>query len=254
MSNAAQIASLKSAILAFASKIKQLSLEAQNAQQLEGLSLQQVVELISGATESTIADVESSLNTFIARRDNPNQVTQEQVGLGSLQNFAIATAEQALDSAVANAYMTPERTWEALLNFWASKVGAAPETLDTLEELAAAFQNNPDIITALQDQVANKATKTELNTATAAIIARLDAFELSVQETYATKAELAAQAAASESAAAQVYATKTEMQAVDQRVTDLIVVVDNKANAEDVTSALVELQVAFQDALTELES
>lgn len=74
------------------------------------------------------------LDTFMARRDNPHEVTAEQVG-------AIASGDLA----------------GLLQAFWADKVGTAPETLDTIQELATALQNNPDVIVALQQLVADNA-------------------------------------------------------------------------------------------------
>lgn len=169
MSYSSQLLTLRNTILNFSQEFKTLTNNARNASKLENKTLDEIVQLISGATNSTLAEVETALNTFIARNDNPHQVTKVQVGLGSLQNFAVATNEEALNELNANTYMTPQRVWEALMHFWASKVGAAPETLDEIHEIAAALQNNPDIINVIQDQVALKATKVELNNAVATI-------------------------------------------------------------------------------------
>lgn len=279
MSNTAQLTALRTSILAFADKIKEISASAQNAanaQKLEGYSLAQVVELISGATASTIHDVELALQSFSERTDNPHQVNKTQVGLGNLQNYGIATNVQALDEAVVNAYMTPQRTWEALMHFWANKVGTAPETLDTIQEIADALQNNPDVITALQDQVANKATRAEVNTATQAIVDQIAQLELDIAATYATKTELAAQRSQLEASIATnttavnnlvgEVATKATAQSVTdlaavvatkasaQSVSDLATLVDTKANAADVTTALTELETAFNDAIASLNA
>lgn len=43
----------------------------------------------------------------------------------------------------------------------AALVGTAPETMDTLQELAAALQNNPDVVASLNEAVANKVDKVE---------------------------------------------------------------------------------------------
>lgn len=67
----------------------------------------------------------------------------------------------------------------------AELVGGAPEALDTLYELAAAFQNNPDVITQLTNAIANKLDASVWQAATAAIDgymskedkAKLDAIE-----------------------------------------------------------------------------
>ena len=44
----------------------------------------------------------------------------------------------------------------------ANLVGAAPETLDTIEELATAFQENEDVVETLNQAIGNKADKTDL--------------------------------------------------------------------------------------------
>lgn len=44
--------------------------------------------------------------------------------------------------------------------------GVAPETLDTLEEIAKAFDNNPDIIKSLVTQMGTKASTTDLTSHT----------------------------------------------------------------------------------------
>lgn len=60
----------------------------------------------------------------------------------------------------------------------AALVGSAPETLDTIEELATALNNNKDIITVLNDSIATKANKTDVYTKAevdAAIAAAIEA-------------------------------------------------------------------------------
>lgn len=44
----------------------------------------------------------------------------------------------------------------------AALVGAAPETLDTLEELAAAFKENADVVKTLEDAIVTKVAKTDV--------------------------------------------------------------------------------------------
>lgn len=46
----------------------------------------------------------------------------------------------------------------------AALVGSAPETLDTIEELATALNNNKDIVTVLNDSIVTKANKTDVYT------------------------------------------------------------------------------------------
>lgn len=46
--------------------------------------------------------------------NNPHEVTKGQVGLGSVENYGIATQEEATDGTVTNKYMTPLRTMQAI--------------------------------------------------------------------------------------------------------------------------------------------
>ena len=113
--------------------------------------------------------------------------TSTEIGL------AQAAAEDYTDTAVANV------------------VGAAPELLDTLNELAAALQDNPDIISDLQDVAAGKQ-----NTLTAGSniditgdtisVTGLDAADISDFNTAALSATSAAYDAAGAAAAAQTAA------------------------------------------------
>lgn len=133
-----------------------------------------------------------------------SQLNKEQLGLGEVENYGVATKEEAEAGELNSKYMTPLRVVDllnalfmpaitafqertdnphavtaaqtgaytieevdglltaklnegdlaGLLNtFWATKVGEAPETLDTIEEISRALQDNPDVITALQGLV-----------------------------------------------------------------------------------------------------
>lgn len=165
-------ANMRTAILAFAQRIRDVSQSAQNSDlaqnslKLEGLSLAQIYDVVRGiGYTGTIKELSDELDAFMARTDNPHSVTKAQVGLGNVQNFGVATKLQAEDKLITNVYMTPERTWDAVMAFWAQQVGAAPSTLDTIAELSAALQNDPSIITALQTSVANKVNTSDYNTA-----------------------------------------------------------------------------------------
>lgn len=69
----------------------------------------------------------------------------------------IADSSEAVDGNNNTALMTPKAVDIAAKAIWAASVGAAPETLDTIAELAAALQNNPDVISSLQSLVADNA-------------------------------------------------------------------------------------------------
>ena len=151
---------LLSAVANFSDVIKdrldgKLDLLAQAADSalLEGKTLAEIQSLIGDDITAALGVLEQEFQTFVARRDNPHEVTAEQVGLGDVPNYAAATDAETLDGEATDKLLTP-----ANLNaFWADKIGTAPETLDTLEELAAALQNNPDIIAAIQSLVGDNA-------------------------------------------------------------------------------------------------
>lgn len=119
--------------------------QAVDSKLLEGKSLAEIQTLINTYSDAQLKQVSDALAAFIARRDNPNQVTKAQVGLGLVDNFATATGADAVAGTAANLFLTPA----ALASFWADKVGTAPATLDTIQEIANALHNNPDIIDAL---------------------------------------------------------------------------------------------------------
>ena len=64
--------------------------------------------------ETEMDAVETGLSTHTGRTDNPHGVTKDQVGLGSVQNYGVATQAQAEAGAASNVYMTPQRTKQAI--------------------------------------------------------------------------------------------------------------------------------------------
>lgn len=112
----------------------------------EGKTLAQIKTEIESAAGEDLAAIQTALDTFIAREDNPHNVTKTQVGLGNVSDFGIATDPEAVAGVVSDKYLVPSN----LAAFWADKVGTAPETLDTIAEIAAALDNNPDAISILQ--------------------------------------------------------------------------------------------------------
>ena len=108
----------------------------------------------------------NNLTSHVDDKINPHKVTKAQVGLGNVDNTAdinkpISTAQQnALDSAYQQA---TEYTDQKI----ADLIGGAPETLDTLKEVADAIQANKEVSTALDAAIGKKADKTALDTHTA---------------------------------------------------------------------------------------
>lgn len=123
---------------------------AVNSAKLEGKTLAEIQSLIGDDINAALAILEADFTAFVARRDNPHEVTAEQVGLGLVANYAPTTLEEAVAGLASDKYMTPAASKALLDAFWADVAGTAPETLNTINELAEALQNNPDVITALQ--------------------------------------------------------------------------------------------------------
>lgn len=101
-------------------------------------------------TYQYIVDVQALItdlqNNEFSLADIPN-ASAEVVGLVQL-----ATAEQAIDGTSSVLAVTPEGVKAAI----AQVVGGAPETLDTLEEIAAALGADPNLATTILDAVANR--------------------------------------------------------------------------------------------------
>lgn len=166
---AALLAALGSFNVALRNRLdNKLDITAQAADSLKlgGKTLAEVQQIIGDDAAAQLATLNDEFEAFIARQDNPHNVTKAQVGLGNVDNFGTATNAEAVGGIVADKFVTPAN----LQAFWADKVGSAPETLDTIQELAAALQNNPDAISALQsiagdNQAAIAALQTALATA-----------------------------------------------------------------------------------------
>lgn len=225
----AQIKTMNTAAVAAAAGAQTKS---DDSAKLEGLSLVEVVELIAGTTGLTVQSVKDELDIFIARRDNPNVVTAAQVGLGEVANFGVATNIEALDALTANKVITPVQLHHVLNDWWAGQVGSTPETLDTIQEIATALQDNPDVIATLQTGLALKASQADLDAAVATLNTAITAAE----PTWATNVEaLAGIEAAKAMSPASMQAVRTEME-------------------QDVTTALTALETSFTDALAALQA
>jgi len=77
-----------------------------------------------------------SLASHTGNTSNPHSVTKAQVGLGSVENYGLATQAEAQAGTVGTKYMTPLRTKEAI----AALVPAASETAAGLIERATAAE------------------------------------------------------------------------------------------------------------------
>jgi hypothetical protein len=69
-------------------------------------------------TANAIASQSSAgLAVHLADHNNPHVVTATQVGLGLVDNFATATGADAINNSIANKFMTPQRTYAAVMQF-----------------------------------------------------------------------------------------------------------------------------------------
>lgn len=130
--------------------------------------LQEYYTKVSNAETVTI-DVNAStpalaedLINHIADKNNPHEVTKEQIGLGNVDNTSdidkpVSTAQQqAIESAYTQATGYTDKTIGDL-------IGGAPETLDTLKEVADAIKENESVVDALDAAIGKKADQAEVD-------------------------------------------------------------------------------------------
>ena len=67
--------------------------------------------------DTDIASVNKALANHMQSANNPHSVTKTQIGLGSVENYGIATANEAKAGSINNKYMTPQRVKEAVEGF-----------------------------------------------------------------------------------------------------------------------------------------
>lgn len=116
-------------------------------------------------TANAVKIVNDKLDSHTNNHDNPHNVTKEQVGLGNNDNTAdidkpVSTAQQkAIDDAYANSNKYTDKKIADL-------IGGAPETLDTLKEVADAISASKSTEEALNSAIGTKANQAELDTHT----------------------------------------------------------------------------------------
>ena len=169
MSNySADIAAVQTAISQFTDQLQarlQAAKTADNTLKLEGLTLNEIVQMIAGTTGLTIQEVQDSLDAHIAKTDNSHTVTKDQIGLGSVLNYSIANQTEAMSKLVSDKYLVPNVLWHVLDQFWTDKVNGAPAALDTLGEIAQALSNNPEVISDLTTLISTKAVQADIDNA-----------------------------------------------------------------------------------------
>lgn len=197
MSNAELEVALKAAlqrlVTALANKV------APDSLLLEGKSLAEITSLIlagkaatAGTADNALAVGGKSLSTIESERNTQlvaaidalrlelesdiSAVTAESIGLGNVVNYGVATEAEALAGA-ADKYVTAMLAVKIAQAKVDEIVNAAPETLNTLSEIAAALNNDPDVINTLMSSIGTNATAIEaLETATAAFETKILAY------------------------------------------------------------------------------
>lgn len=174
------------------------------------------------------------LDTFMARRDNPHQVTAEQVGALTSEATQLLLDEKLAEGDLAG----------LLQAFWAEKVGTAPETLDTIQEISTALQNNPDVITVLQQLVNDNAT------AIGALETRVDGVDTTIAQ---VQTDLSAEVTARTTAD---QALDAKIDEVDSRLDDSKVDVGGDISTNTVTQGEGEeaQQVALSVLIAQLQA
>lgn len=90
-------------------------------------------EVVSGLTrikEAIIAASSGASAGHVLDHENPHQVTATQVGLGLVQNYAMASLTQAQQGTSTNTYMTPQRTAQAIQAMAWNRIDAHVMDLD----------------------------------------------------------------------------------------------------------------------------
>lgn len=112
--------------------------------------------------EIAMGEDQGNLEDHFADRNNPHEVTKEQVGLGESDNTSdmdkpVSRAQQAaLDAYYAQSTGYTDTKIAKLIN-------GAPETLDTLGEIAQAMKDNQSVVEALDVAIGKKANEAEFN-------------------------------------------------------------------------------------------
>ena len=115
--------------------------------------------------QGTVTTNGTALNTHTSNTSNPHNVTKTQVGLSEVDNTSdankpVSTPQQtAIDKSLSE---SKDYTDTKVANL----VGSAPETLNTLEEVAQAIKENEDVVSALNNAIGTKANQSDLTSHT----------------------------------------------------------------------------------------
>lgn len=133
----------------------------EEAEEFENISSGEKLSIAFGKIQKAISSLLGHINNF----DNPHKTTKSQIQLGNVDNTSdvdkpVSTAQQkAIDDAYAN---SNKYTDEKI----ADLIDGAPETMDTLKEVADAIEKSKTVEEALDKSIGTKANQNELDTHT----------------------------------------------------------------------------------------
>lgn len=133
----------------------------EEAEEFENISSGEKLSIAFGKIQKAISSLLGHINNF----DNPHKTTKSQIQLGNVDNTSdvdkpVSTAQQkAIDGAYANSNKYTDQKIADLIN-------GAPETMDTLNEVADAIEKNKSVVEALDKSIGTKANQNELDTHT----------------------------------------------------------------------------------------
>lgn len=133
----------------------------EEAEEFENISSGEKLSIAFGKIQKAISSLLGHINNF----DNPHKTTKNQIQLGNVDNTSdvdkpVSTAQQkAIDDAYAN---SNKYTDEKI----ADLIDGAPETMDTLKEVADAIEKSKTVEEALDKSIGTKANQNELDTHT----------------------------------------------------------------------------------------
>lgn len=133
----------------------------EEAEKLENISSGEKISVAFGKLKRAITSLISHINNF----DNPHMLTKNQIELGNVDNTSdkdkpVSTAQQkAIDDAYTNSNKYTDQKVADLID-------GAPETLDTLKEVADAIEKSKTVEEALNNAIGKKANQAELDTHT----------------------------------------------------------------------------------------
>lgn len=133
----------------------------EEAEEFENISSGEKLSIAFGKIQKAISSLLGHINNF----DNPHKTTKSQIQLGNVDNTSdvdkpVSTAQQkAIDGAYANSNKYTDKKIADLIN-------GAPETMDTLKEVADAIEKNKSVVEALNKAIGTKANQNELDTHT----------------------------------------------------------------------------------------